>query len=93
MALDWRTVKPQHVSQACDLLVKGNSRPRAPAKGIFLVYGGDRLPAKHAVRIAYCLANKLPLDSKLKFSSGQGTVNLLRALGFNVEREPKQASA
>jgi hypothetical protein len=59
-----------------------------PAKGLFVAFGDKRLPAKHAVRLAYCLANDLPLDTELRFSSGEGTVKLLQRLGFTVERRP-----
>lgn len=85
MALNWKTVNAQHMAQACELLLKQGGGP-STAKGIFILYSGQRLPAKHAVRLAYCLANGLPLDTKLKFSSGDGTVNLLRKLGFGTER-------
>lgn len=86
MALDWSTIKAEHVMKACDLLLKGDHRPRVQPKGLFLIYRDQRFPAKHAVRLAYCLANKLPLETALKFSSGEGTVKLLRGLGFAVER-------
>lgn len=84
MALNWKTVKAEHITQACEVLLKQGGG-RTAAKGIFIPYGGKRLPAKYATRLAYCLANGLPLDTKLKFSSGDGTVNLLRRLGFTVE--------
>src|SRR5260221_6779246 len=84
--LNWSTIKPEHVTRACELLRRGEQLPRAQAKGIFLVYQNERLPAKHVLRLAYCFANTLPLDSALKFSSGEGTVRVLRSLGFSVER-------
>jgi hypothetical protein len=90
--LDWSTVKRENVAAACQLLLKGERLPRAQAKGIFLVFEGNRLPAKHALRLAYCLANELPLDSNITFSSGDGTINKLRALGFSVERQATSAS-
>ena len=86
MALKWSTVKREHVTRACELLVAGDHRPRAQAKGIFVAFGGKRLPAKHALRLAYCLANNLELDANVQFASGEGTVKLLQALGFTVER-------
>ena len=85
MALNWKSVKAEHVARACELLLKEGGKRNA-AKGIFVLFDGQRLPAKHAVRLAYCLANGLPHDSKLKFSSGDGTVNLLQKLDFSVER-------
>jgi hypothetical protein len=86
MAINWKTITAAHVRQACDLVTSEQTRPRASAKAIFLVRDGIALPAKHVLRVAYCLANGLPLDTKLKFSSGDGSINLLRGLGFEVER-------
>ena len=88
MGLKWSTVKPEHVTQACELLLQGKLQPRAQAKGLYLVFRDQRLPAKHVVRLAYCLANDLPTDAKFKFASGEGTLRLLRSLGFVVTREP-----
>lgn len=96
MSLNWRTVRASDVQQACELVESGQQTTRTPAKGIFLIRNGNPLPAKHVLRLAYCLANKLPLDSQLKFTSGDSSISLLRGLGFEVERrgapgEPKQA--
>ena len=85
MALNWSTVKREHVTRACEMLVLGEHRPRVQAKGIFVAFSGQRLPAKQALRLAYCLANNIPLDADLKFSSGEGTVKRLQRLGFTVE--------
>lgn len=74
---------------ACQFMLKGERLPRAQAKGIFLVVENNRLPAKHALRLAYCLANGFSLDSTVTFSSGDGTINKLRALGFAVEWHAK----
>ena len=86
MSMNWRTVRASDVEQACLLIESGQQSTRTPSKGIFLIRNGQPLPAKHVLRLAYCIANKLPLDSKLKFSSGDGTVNTLSRLGFAVER-------
>jgi hypothetical protein len=86
VALNWSTVKPEHVKRACELLLKGEQQPRITAKGIFVVYESQQLPAKHVVRLAYCFANNLSPSTALKFSSGEGIANLLRRLGFAVER-------
>jgi hypothetical protein len=98
MSLNWRTVRASDVEQACSLVETGQQTTRVPAKGIFLIHNGRPLPAKHVLRLAYCIANKLPLDSQLKFASGDSSINLLRSLGFEVERrgtpgEPKAGSA
>jgi hypothetical protein len=86
VGLNWRTVRATDVEQACQLVESGQEASRASAKGIFLVRNGNDLPAKHVLRLAYCIANQLPLDTKLKFASGDSTINLLRGLGFEVTR-------
>jgi hypothetical protein len=86
MSLNWSTVKAEHVTKACEMLLGGENKPRAKAKGIFLRYKGQQLPAKHIARLAYCLANNLPPSTSLKFSSGDGVLNLLRKLGFEATR-------
>ena len=79
MALNWNAVRAEHVARACDLLLTGQHRPKAQAKGLLVTYKGQSLPAKHMLRLAYCLANGLPLESKLKFASGEGTLARLKA--------------
>ena len=86
MSLNWKTVRASDVEQACQLVESGTQRARTSSKGIFLIRNGQRLPAKHVLRLAYCIANGLPPSSKLKFSSGDGTISRLRGLGFEVER-------
>jgi hypothetical protein len=86
VALDWSRVRPEHITAACKLLLRGESRPRAKAKGIFVVFEGQSLPAKHVLRLAYCLANEITPESAPKFASGESTLSRLRALGFSVER-------
>jgi hypothetical protein len=85
MAVNWKSVKAEHMTRACELTLEERGKHVA-AKGIVITFDGQRLPAKHVVRLAYCLANGLPNDSKLKFSSGEGTVNLIKKLGFVAER-------
>jgi len=93
MALNWNSVRAEHVARACDLLLTGQHRPKAQAKGLLVTYKGQSLPAKHVLRLAYCLANGLPLESKLKFSSGEGTLARLKGLGFPAERKGAGAAA
>lgn len=93
MALNWNSVRAEHVARACDLLLTGQHRPKAQAKGLLVTYKGQSLPAKHVLRLAYCLANGLPLESKLKFSSGEGTLARLKTLGFPAERKRAEAFA
>ena len=84
MGLNWKSVEAVHVTQACDTLLKTGSR--AKPRGLIMTYKGKHLPAKIILRTAYCLANNMPADSKLKFSSGEGSLQILRSLGFHAER-------
>ena len=86
MVLDWSTIQAHHVTKAGELLLRGHEQPRAKAKVLFVLIEGKPLPAKHVLRLAYCLANKLPLESAPKFASGEGTIKVLQRLGFSVER-------
>ena len=91
MSLNWRSVRATDVEQACQLVESGSQPTRTPSKGIFLIRNGNPLPAKHVLRLAYCIANKLPLLTELKFASGDSSINLLRSLGFEVERRGSPA--
>ena len=91
MALNWDTVRAEHVKQACDLVASGERAPRSTAKGLFISYNERDLPAKHVLRLAYLLANNLSLDKELRFASGEGTLKRLSALGFTVTRATVQS--
>jgi hypothetical protein len=88
MALNWKSVSAEHVREA--LLIVSAKRSTDLTAGIVILDQGRRLPAKEVLRTAYQLANRLPSDSKLKFSSGDGTLNILRNLGFEAERIEKK---
>lgn len=87
MALNWKSVKSEHIAQACELLLRGEHKRRTPPKGIFVSYKDSALPAKHVLRLGYCIANNIPPSTALKFSSGDGTIKLLRSLGFEAGRQ------
>ncbi len=87
MALNWKSVKAAHVSQACETLSK-SARPGPQSRGLIITYKYRKLSAKAVLRMAYCLANNMPAEAKLKFSSGEGTLQRLRSLGFQAERLP-----
>jgi hypothetical protein len=91
MSLNWRTVRASDVEQACQLVESGAQPARTPSKGIFLIRDGNPIPAKHVLRLAYCIANRLPLGTELKFASGETSIKLLRGLGFDVERRGSPA--
>lgn len=84
MPLNWKTVTADHIRQACERVAASRAGKRASK--IVIEYQGQTLPAKEVQRTAYLIANNLPDNAELKFSSGDSTVNLLNALGFKVER-------
>jgi hypothetical protein len=85
MKLNWKSVKAAHVTQACEAVL--NSSGVGPKSGgLIVIYKDKKLPAKTILRIAYCLANNIPSDTKLKFASSEGSLQFLRSLGFRAER-------
>jgi hypothetical protein len=92
MGLDWSKVEAEHVSSACTLLVHGKVKSAAREKGLFVIFDGHRLSAKQVAKLAYCIANRLPLESAVKFASGEGTLKRLEVLGAKVERVPAKDS-
>jgi hypothetical protein len=84
VSLNWKSVSAEHVRAA--IAQAAASRTHRRATGLVLLDGDRALPAKDILRTAYCLANKLSSESDIKFSSGDGTLNILRRLGFKAER-------
>jgi hypothetical protein len=84
MALNWKTVTAEHIRQACERVAASHAGKRSSK--IVIQYQGQTLPAKEVQRTAYLIANNLPDNTDLKFSSGDTTLNLLSNLGFKVER-------
>ena len=84
MALNWKSLKPEYVRQACEAVAASN--PPRRAVGIVVWHKDHPLPAKEVLRIAYRIANGLPDDAEVRFSSGDATLRLISELGFNVER-------
>jgi hypothetical protein len=84
--LDWTRVKADHVAKAVDILKHQATKGRET--GLFLLVGGQRLPAKQVLRIAYSIASGVSVEDVPKFSSGEGSVKLLESLGFGVQRIP-----
>jgi hypothetical protein len=84
VALNWNSISADDVRAA--LKHVGTSRTGNRTSGLVIIDGNRSLPAKEVLRLAYLLANKLPADTKIKFSSGDGTLKVLRSLGFHAER-------
>jgi hypothetical protein len=85
MGLNWKSIKADHVSEACEALLKSKG-PMPKPRGLVVTYKDKQLPAKTVLQVAYRLANNLPSDAKLKFASSEGSLQLLRSLGFQAER-------
>lgn len=85
MGLNWKTVRREHVERACEV-VRTMQAPGIKQRGLFVDHGGASFPAKQVLGIAYRIANGLPPEANLRFSSGESTLARLRALGFSVGR-------
>jgi hypothetical protein len=84
VALNWKSVTREHVLAAMAQI--GASKKYDRSTGLVVTFGERTLAAKEVLREAYRLANKLPADSTIKFSSGDGTLNVLVNLGFDAIR-------
>jgi hypothetical protein len=85
MGLNWKSEEAVHVTQACEALLK-SAGPGAKPRGLIVSYKGKQLPAKVILRMAYRLANNIPSETKLRFSSGEASLQRLRSPGFQAER-------
>jgi hypothetical protein len=85
MKLNWKSVNATHVTKACETLLN-SATAGAKLRGLVVTYKGKQLPAKTILRMAYCLANNIPPETKLKFASSEGSLQFLRSLGFQAER-------
>jgi len=86
MAIKWNSIGTDHVTRAFELLAKDSVNHNRGGRSLFVTHQGLSLPAKDVMRLAYLLANRLPPDTKVKFSSGEGIMARLTSLGFAVER-------
>jgi hypothetical protein len=85
MKLNWKSVKAAPVTRACEAVLNSAAARPKPG-GLILVYKDKNLLAKTILPIAYCLANNIPSETKLKFASSEGSLQLLPSLGFRAER-------
>jgi hypothetical protein len=86
MAINWNSVKPEHVSRACDSILASGAHPKVKARGIAVQYNDQPLPAKQVLKLAYQIANGPGSGIGLDFASGEGTVRMLKAMGFVAGR-------
>jgi hypothetical protein len=85
MKMNWKSINAAHVTKACETFLNSASAG-AKSRGLVVTYKGKQLPAKTILRMAYCLANNIPPETKLKFSSSEGSLQFLRSLEFKAER-------
>ena len=84
VALNWKSVTADHVREALRHVLASRTTNRA--SGLIVIEGGRAVSAKEVLRVAYRIANQLPADAEIRFSSGDGTLNVLRNLGFTASR-------
>jgi hypothetical protein len=86
MAIDWKVLRPEHVSQACEIWLTTATSTRVRGKGLVVRYRNRELPAKAVLQLAYRVAKGLPMGAEVRFASGDGTIRLLKSLGFEAGR-------
>ncbi len=84
MKLNWKSVNAAHVTRACEAFL--NSAGAEPKLGGLIVIYNEKNCLRRLFCVAYCLANNIPSETKLKFASSEGSLQLLRSLGFRAER-------
>ncbi len=88
MAINWNSVKPKHVRQACESILASDGRAKPKAKGLTVEYKDQQLPAKQVLKLAYQIANGPGSGIGLDFASGEGTIRMLKTMGFIAGRLP-----
>jgi hypothetical protein len=88
VTLNWKSVTADNIREAMKQV--GASKFANRKLGLVLIDKSNVYLAKEILRVAYRLANKLPRDSVVKFSSGDGTLNVLTKLGFDAKRLPNE---
>jgi hypothetical protein len=82
MKLNWKSVKAAHVTRACEAVLNSAAARPKPG-GLIVIYKDKNLPAKTILPIAYCLANNIPSETKLKFASSEGSLQLFAVAGIS----------
>lgn len=85
MTIDWKKITRAHIEEACNSLGQTPVIKGLRVGSIVVLHRDKNLPAKKVLRRAYEIAMG-EQESQLKFSSGDGIVNLLRRFGLTVGR-------
>jgi len=83
---DWNQVTVDHVRTACDQYDSG-ARPKRPAQSTFLLFDGNRYPAKFIRGLAYKIAAGVELDPSNDYAGGMETVRFFSKLGLTTEHK------
>lgn len=86
MAINWNSVKPEHVRQACESMLSSSGHSKMRPKGLAVQYKDQQLPVKQVLKLAYQIANGPGSGIGLDFASGGGSIRTLKALGFIAGR-------
>lgn len=92
MDFDERVIERRHVENAISRYRRERPKHR-PARSAFLLWKGERLPAKYILRLAFQDAtNFMPKPETL--TGGEASIRVLKDLGFETRyEEPKRRSA
>jgi hypothetical protein len=91
VAVNWKSISTDHVRESIRRVAAESKKDRE--SGLVILANQRVLSAKEVLRMAYRIANNLPEDAPIKFSSGEGTLSVLRELGFSVERRAAPAGS
>lgn len=80
--IDWKVITREDVIKAIKIFLAENPQHPFP-KNTFLVYKGNKLPAKHIRGMAYKVAYRKEI-SKNDFGGGMETVKFFKRLGFEM---------
>jgi hypothetical protein len=84
--MDWTSVTAHHVAEACEELLEIADQKLSKQGSLVVIYKERQLPVKAVLRRAYALANNIPREKYIDFTSGEANLKLLRSLGFRAER-------
>ena len=85
-SIDFAEIEAEHIQKACEALSDTKNFRVYGSTKIFVLFNGEKLPAKWVVQSAYRLANNLPDTTEVVFASGEKMISFLKELGFEVGR-------
>ena len=92
MAINWNSVKPEHVRQACESMLSSGGHSKISPTGLAVQYKDQQLPVKQVLKLAYQIANGPGSGIGLDFASGEGAIRMLKTMGFVAGRAASDGS-